>query len=68
MGEIRKSADERRIIAAGEKLAAQMGAVFRIVPQKLNDYRARAAALRSDSPTSSRTLDSEQAPSPSPRR
>jgi hypothetical protein len=33
---------ERRIGAAGEKLAAQLGGVFTINPRKLSDYRARA--------------------------
>ena len=32
----------KRIVAAGEKLAAQMGWEFKIVPRKLRDLEARA--------------------------
>jgi hypothetical protein len=32
---------EKRIIAAGEKLAAQLSGTFRIVPRKLYDFRKR---------------------------
>jgi hypothetical protein len=34
---------ERRIINAGEKLAAQLGVLFEVVPQKLADFRSREA-------------------------
>jgi hypothetical protein len=37
---------ERKIGAAGEKLAAQLGGVFTINPRKLSDYRARARATK----------------------